>query len=393
MKLSFSRTDFLAAARRLCRVAPETSPTPLLTGILLKADADNLEVTLTATDLETTISCALSAAVYESGSLVINALLFTNMLRLFGEPTVSMELLPNWQLSLTCGNAVFTIGTLPGKDFPSTPVTAPEYVGEITNLPMLVKSTAFLAAKTSDSMPKNCVRLDISGKTARTVTTDGGRLMSCKKPMQEKNKEQTLLIPAAAFSLLASLVENEDKLRMKSSAKAVTFETEQMTFTTRLGVGSYIDADSVLSNITGCYEALVDADVLQEALDVLEVGAVAGDQLHMVFQLDGIALDFNGERTQAATHAIAQVASPMPPEGFYYPLKNFCQGIYAMSGLLKLSVASSGFLMIEGDGQSFLQSPVRYKARTLKPHAKPKAETDEKPTKKTKTKKPASKAA
>lgn len=393
MKLSFNRTDFLGAARRLCKVAPETNPVQALTGILLEADADNLEVTLTATNLETIIICNLSAAVYESGSAIVNAVLFTEMLRRFGEATVSVEQQTNGQLSLTCGSAAFIVGTLPSDDFPNIPVTKPEYVGEVVGLPALVKSTAFLVSKGSDGDPKHCVRMDFKGKSARAVSTDGTRLMSCKKSLPTENKPLTLLIPVTAFTLLASLVENDETLRLKSSTKQVTFKTEQMTFTTRLGIGSYIDVDSVLSSVAGCYEALVEAKALQDATNMMDAIAVAGDQLNMVFRLDGIALQSNSERAQSKSHAIAQVTTPMPPEGFYYPLRNFYQGISTMSGMLKLSVTIAGFLLAEGDGQTYFQTPVRYKEKTLKRPEKSKDEAAEKPAKKSKTTKKAAKAA
>lgn len=395
MKLSFDRKDFLEAAKRLCKVAPPTHNNPILTGVLLEADAENLEVTLTATDLITTVCCNLSAAVYEGGSVVVNAELFANMLRLFDEATVSAELSPNGrQISLSCGNAVFTIGALSGEAFPRIPVPNPEYTGKLAGLPSLAKHTAFLVprAKVDGESPKHCVRLELSNAAARAISTDGSRLMCCTKPLQGENKPVSLLLPVEALTLLASMVGEEETLRLKSSARFITFESDKMAFITRLGTGSYIDADSVLSAVTALYEAVVDAKALQDALDAAESVALVGDQLNMVFRMDGIGFESNSERAKSKFYVIAQVTAPMPPEGFYYPLKKFCQGIAAMSGILKLSVTSAGFLLVEGTGQTLFQSPVQYREKVLKRPDKPKNE-DEKPAKKTKTTKKAAKAA
>lgn len=396
MKIILNRVDFLQAARQLCKVAPETSPAPAITGILLEADADNLEVTMTATNVETTISRTLPATVYESGSVVVNAVLFSEMLRLFGEATVKLELIKNNQLLLSSGNAVYSVATLPAEEFPKLKIPAPDYVGEIEGICSLVKSTAFVVSKTNSNLALRCVRLDISGNTARTLTTDGNRLMACKKSFSEKNKATTLLIPVTAFSLLASLVEDDAKLRLKSSARMVTFESKDMVFTTLLGVGQFIDADSVIASISGCYDALVDAKALNESLGMLDAVASAGDQLHVTFELGSIALELSGEHVKCQSQAVAQVITPMLPEGFYYPVKAFCQGLSAMSGMIKLSVSASGFLVVTSDELTFFQSPVRYKEKILKAPGKKKSdatETAAKPAKKTKPKKPASKAA
>lgn len=396
MKIILNRVDFLQAARQLCKVAPETSPLKSVTGILLEADADNLEVTLTSTNIETTISRTLSATVYEGGSVVVNAVLFSEMLRLLGEVTVKLELLKSNQLILTSGNAVYSVATLPAGEFPKPKIPAPEYVGEIEGLCSLVKNTAFVVSKTNTNLALRCVRLDIVGNTARTLTTDGNRLMACKKSLSGKNKPQTLLIPAHAFSLLASLVEDDVKLQLKSSARMVTFESKEMVFTTLLGVGQFIDADSVIANVSGCYDALVDANALNASLGMLDAVASAGDQLHMVFQLGSIALELNSEHAKCKSQAIAQVITPMPPEGFYYPIKALCQGLSAMNGMIKLSVSTAGFLVVTGEELTFFQSPVRYKEKTLKAAGKKKpdaAETAANTAKKPKTKKSASKAA
>ena len=389
MKVSLNRQDFLQAARRLSKVAPQASSTACLTGILLEADAENLEVTMTATNLEMSISCTLPAAVMISGSVVVNATLFTDMLRLFGEATVLMEVLPNQQIHLTSGHASYSIATLSSADYPKMKVSSINHTTEITNLHSLVKSTAFAVSKDATNPTLKCVKLEISDGNARAVSTDGMRLMTCTKALPEDSIPLTLLIPSSAFSLLASLVRDDEKLRLQSSDRVAVFENDVMTFTTLLGTGSYIDVDSVLSSITGCYEALVDAKELSSALDLLDAVATGSDQLHMVFTLGSISLSCTNDHAVCHAQAVAQILIPMPPEGFYYPLRSFSQCISAMSGMLKLSVSSNGFLMVESGAQTFMHSPARPRTKTLE---KPKAEKATKPKGKT-TKKAAPKAA
>lgn len=388
MNVSLDRLEFLQAARKLCKIAPQSSTATCLTGILLEADAENFEVTMTATNLEVSMSYTLSAAVRESGKAVVNAVLFTDMLRLLGEPTVKLELQENLQMHISGGKAHFVIMTLSAADYPKMQLPAAEHTAEITDLHTLVKSTAFVAAKGNSNLTLKCVKLEIAGNTARTIGTDGARLMTCKKALEGSNTPLTLLISADCFSLLASMVEDTEKLTLECSARYAVFIGEAMTFITRLGTGSYVDVDSVLQGIQGIYEAFVDAKELHAALDTLEAGACASDQAQMVFTLAGISFSCDGQHAKSRSQATAQVTSPMPPEGFYYPLKNLSQGIAVMSGLLKLTVSANGFLLVSNEEQTLLQSPLRPKAKSAK--LPPKAKTE----KKTKTtKKAADKAA
>lgn len=387
MKFSLNRLDFLRAAKQLCRVAPETNSTDIITGILLEADADNLEVTMTATNIECTLTRTLPAAVHESGRVVVNAALFAQMLRLFGEASVTVALVQNEQLSLACGKARYTVATRPANDFPSIPVPPPTYTAEIADLPAMVKTTAFLASRTGTDMPRRCVRLDIASGVMRAASTDGTRLMLCKKPLPVQNEPQTLLIPVAAFTLLASLVGDDETLKLSSSPQYAVFENHEMTFTARLGHGNFIDVDSVISSITGCYEAIIDSKDLHGALEAFDAAATAGDQLHIVFQPDQIALASNSEQALCRTKVAAQVRTPMPPEGFYYPLKKLLQGLLSMNGLLRLSVSTAGYLIVTGAGQTYFQTPARYQEKRLKVPGQKEKEQEKSSKEKNKTSK------
>lgn len=382
MKLTFNRLEFLQAARKLCKLAPITNSVQALTGILLEADAENFEVTMSATNLEAGMSCTLSAAVLEGGGAVVNAVLFVDMLRLLGESTVTMEVLPNQQMNVTSGNASYSMMTLNAADYPKIKLPEPEHTAVMTDLHTLVKSTAFVVLKNGQNLPLKCVRLEMGGDTVRAIGTDGNRLMTCKKSMDSKNEPLTLLIPSDCFSLLASMVEDSDKLTLETSAKYAVFHNEQMTFTTRLGFGSYIDVDSVLSGIKGCYEALVDANALNAALDMLSAVSSNSDPVQVVFSLGCLTFFCDSKGSTAHSQAVAQVPIPTPPEGFWYPLKSFYQGISTMHGTLKLTASINGFLMISNEEQTFLVSPLRPKAKDAKAPSKPKSTKKSKSSKK-----------
>ena len=62
MEFSCDRKSLLAAARRTAKAAASTTTVDALAGILLTADAENYELTLSATDLNIAITCTPVAA-------------------------------------------------------------------------------------------------------------------------------------------------------------------------------------------------------------------------------------------------------------------------------------------------------------------------------------------
>lgn len=74
-----------------------------------------------------------------------------------------------------------------------------------------------MAAKGNSNLMLKCVKLEIAGNTARTIGTDGARLMTCKKALEGNNTPFTLLIPVDCFSLLASAVTPAPKNKIRQA--------------------------------------------------------------------------------------------------------------------------------------------------------------------------------
>ena len=359
MQLSFNRTDMLAIAKKLSKIAPSSSNVEVLTGILIEADADSFEVSLTACNLEVSLCCTMAAAVAESGRAVLNTHLFAGMLSLFGESTVTMEVSPTMHANLSSGNASYTIMAMPANNYPKPMLPATTTEIQLSNLNSLVTKTVFAVSKNKENLALQCIKLEVGNEFMRATGTDGGKLMAFRKEIAANNKPLSLLIPSAAFQLLAGIVNDTDKLTVSATDKQAVFKTDNMTFVTRLGHGTYLDVDSVLASIKKRYEAVVDTGELRSALDMIDVVAAASDRVQMVFQLGSIALSCDGENGTASAQAKAQVFSPMQEEGFYYPIKSLLQCAKAMGSWLQLSVSDTGMLLISNDEQTFMQVPMR----------------------------------
>lgn len=380
MEFSCDRKSLLAAAKRTAKAAAASSNVESLTGILLSADADHYELSLSATNLNHAIICAVAAPVLQGGSIVVGAKLFVEMLSLLGGQTVEVRLLPQNQLEVSSDTTRYQIACLSANSFPV--LRLPEATGEVEigSVKSLAKQTVFAAARSGASVMQ-CIRLELDPDSLRAVGCDGSVLSSVQRKNPGSSSTQ-LLIPASSLSLLAGLVGAEEKLLLSSDGERAAFRsTEQnMTFTTRLGTGSYLDVNSVLSCVTTQYEAVVDADLFQKALDSVNILAEADSVLvNLVFSLGMLSLSCKNTAGTVKNEVPAQVTGLMPPEGFYYQSRKLYQGVRSMTGPIHLTISGTGLLLASGGEQSFFQTP------SMKPTAKA--------TKRTKTKKKAAKAA
>lgn len=373
MVFSCDRKTMLTAVKRTAKAAASSSKLEILSGILLSADAENYELFLAATDLNLSIACTVAAPVVRSGRAVVSAKLFSEMLSLLGGQTVEVQLLPQNQLEVSSGSTRYQIACLPADDFPVPQFPQPAGEVEISGIRSLAKQTAFAAARSGSSVMQ-CVKLELTPDSLRAVGCDGSVLSSVRRE-NAGGSPAGLLIPASALSLLAGLAGDEETLLLSSDGKQAVFRSPEqaMTFAVRLGTGSYLDVDSVLSCVNRQYEAVVDAALFREALDGVNALAENSSTLvNLVFSLGLLSLSCESAAGSAKNEVPAQVTAVTPPEGFYYQGKKLFQGVRAMTGPIRLTVSDAGLLLVSGGEQSFFQTPSRKQAAKTAKKAKKK---------------------
>ena len=381
MQFSCNRKELLAAAKRTAKAASISTKVSVLTGMLIQADADNYERTLTATNMEIAISCTVPAPVASGGSIVINAMLFVEMLSLLDGQTVEVTAHPNEHISISSGATQYLVAGLPAESFPPLQIPEQAEAVPICRLKGVAKQTVFAAAK-SGNLAMQCIKLETRQSSFRAIGCDGSILSSSRREISD-GKDMQLLIPSSSLSVLAGLVEDEEELLLSADEKQAVVRSPEhnMVFTARLGNGSYLDADGVLAGIVKQYEAVVDAAEFRRALD--GVCTLPGSVLvNLTFSLGEISMSSETEVGTAKDAAAAQVFAVTPEEGFHYQGRKLLQGIQTMQGPIRLSLSDTGILLVTSAEQSFMQTP----SRKLVVKSKKKTAKAEKTTKKSKAK-------
>jgi DNA polymerase-3 subunit beta len=157
-------------------VSRSLSTRPIMTallGIVIDAQKD---VTLSASDLETSAKSSFNADVKEAGRVLVPGRLLSEISKNLPNKSVSFTL-DGSRVLVTAGSAKFTLPTLPINEYPNLP-TLPETSGSITSeLFATAVNQVAVAAGRDDSLPTlTGIHVDINKESITLAATDRYRL-------------------------------------------------------------------------------------------------------------------------------------------------------------------------------------------------------------------------
>ena len=181
MKIRLERDVLAEAVQWAARSLPVRPSVPILAGLLVRADAEN--VTFSSFDYETSARISVPAMVADEGEALISGRLLVISRSLPGKPVdISAD---DSRMELICGSARFTLQTLPVGDYPNLP-SMPEETGTVRSDAFAgAVSQVVVAAGRDELLPVfTGVRVEIEGDSFRCWLpmlpdgTEGARLES-----------------------------------------------------------------------------------------------------------------------------------------------------------------------------------------------------------------------
>jgi DNA polymerase-3 subunit beta len=243
MKFSVPRDDFLAHLGVAVRGVSTRSAIQTLSGVMLRAGSDGLE--LQATDMELGIRVRVGAKVERDGSAVLPGRLLLDVVRSLPKDELSLEYRSTEQdVEVVAGPSRFHLRTLPADDFPRLPEAGDAAV-------MRLPAAAFVetigrvarSASRDETRPHlTGVLVSASGKELRMVATDSYRL-SVKETPLESALEGTLEanVPARTLQELSriAVVDTEGEIGVAALEHQVIFQLGDVVLSSRLVEGRF----------------------------------------------------------------------------------------------------------------------------------------------------------
>lgn len=248
MKFICSRERLMEAVSIVQKAVATRSTLPILDGILIESTAGS-GLKLIGYDLETGIECMVEADVPESGSVVINARMFGDIVRKLPDDIVSIESTANFSITIDSGSSHFSIKGIRSDDFPKIPTVEEGAQLRIKQNVMrdLIRQTIFAVSSDESRPVLNGCCLVSDGKRLEMVAIDGFRLALRRHVSEETLPEMRYIIPGKALNEVARILQpSETTVDISQSQNHILFDTGRVKLVSRLIQGDYMNYNSII---------------------------------------------------------------------------------------------------------------------------------------------------
>ena len=247
MKINVEKEKILKAINSVTKAVASKTPMPILEGILIQTN-DN-EVKLTTYDLEIGIEYILECEVKEQGATVVNAIMFSEIIRKLPDTDISISINEQNLLEIECEGSLYKLATMNPDEFPELPQINIENSVEIeqNTLKDMIRKTIF-AVSTEENRPifTGCL-FEITNNKLNVVAVDGFRLAWKSKFLQSKINDFTAVIPGRTLNEINKiLVDSFDTIKIGIAKNQALFEMENCKIVTRLLDGEFLNYSSVI---------------------------------------------------------------------------------------------------------------------------------------------------
>lgn len=254
MKFVCPQSELNAHLSLVSRVVPSRPSKPVLSNVLLKADASTGMVTLIGFDETLGIETSFQAAVDADGELTLPAKLLENIVsRLPSEDIAIEEMETDAAITLTSSSGEYQVRGLSAEDYPSLPLVEDGQAAKISAEALLEGLRGVLFATSPDEAKQvlTGVHLLSEADVLEFAATDGHRLAVVKTSDESAQGEgaiadQPLVIdvtvPAKAMRELEKMLQgyaSSDPISLRLDRTQVIFEIGHQKLTTRLLEGQY----------------------------------------------------------------------------------------------------------------------------------------------------------
>ncbi|MBM7690219.1 DNA polymerase III subunit beta [Enterococcus ureilyticus] len=254
MKLTVKRNIFLQELQTVQRAISSKTTIPILTGVKIVLTDEGL--TLTGSNADISIESFLSKedekaqmTIESTGSIVLQARFFGEIIRKLPEDMFTLEVLDNNQVAITSGKADFTVNGLDADNYPHLPVIDAKNQIQLPVhlLTKIINETGF-AVSLHESRPiLTGVHFILDNQKLLAVATDSHRLSQRIIPIEQAAENFNIVIPGKSLTELSRSFTNEEEMvEISIMENQVLFKTQNMYFYSRLLEGNYPDTNRLI---------------------------------------------------------------------------------------------------------------------------------------------------
>ena len=247
MKIICEKDLLLKGINSVVKAASSKTTMPVLEGILIQTNEN--EIKLTTYDLEIGIEYIMNCNIQEQGSTVVNAVMFSEIIRKLPDTEISIYINENNLLVIECEGSLYKLATMNPDEFPELPKIEVEnsITLEQNNLKNMIRKTIF-AVSTEENRPifTGCL-FEINNNSINVVAVDGFRLALKSNFLTSKSNDFKAVIPGKTLNEVNKIISDSfDLITIGVAKNQAVFEMENCKIVTRILDGEFLNYSSVI---------------------------------------------------------------------------------------------------------------------------------------------------
>ncbi len=269
MKFSIARQDLDKAIQRVLTVVSPKTTLPVLANFLVEADGKKNAISITATDLDMTVTTRAEAQVEEGGAATLPAKRFAEIVRELREADVKLAAEAE-EISIRSRKSKFRIVGIPTEEFPTLPKSDPAsaFSVDAEGLVRMIDKVAFCTSKDETRPSLNGAFWEFTADSMGMTATDGHRLASFRTKGKFKSLAgKNMIVPPKALSHAVRIIgaEADGAVKVSVHENHVAFFIGSTTINSRLLEGPFPNYQQVIPKDND-KEFLVDRAELASAV-------------------------------------------------------------------------------------------------------------------------------
>lgn len=307
MNFILSSTSLLRHLQSISGVLSTSNSLPILDNFLFEI-ADG-QLTVSASDLETTMRTTLEVEANESGKIAVPAKLILDVLKsLPDQPCTFLVDQTNFSIEIAYDNGKSKMVGYNGEEFPSTPKleksSSIKVSGEIIS--RAINKTLFATGNDDLRPVMSGVFCQFSPEDITFVATDAHKLVRYRRMDSEATGSSSFILPKKPLNLLKSNLSGNEEVLMEYNESNAVFTFNDIVLICRLIDGKYPNYDAVIPKEN---PNVLTIDRVQFLGSIKRVSIFANKTTHQIklklagseLALSAEDIDFNNESNERLT--------------------------------------------------------------------------------------------
>ncbi|MCX6180542.1 MAG: DNA polymerase III subunit beta [Bacteroidetes bacterium] len=248
MKFIVSSAPLLKQLQLISGVLNSSNALPILDNFLFNIDEGNL--TISASDLEITMSTQLQIESKEKGKVAIPAKLLIDTLKTFPDHPLTFSInKENFGVEILSDYGKYKLSGFNGEEFPKTPAIEQASTVEINAKVLLnaINKTLFAAGNDELRPVMSGVFCELSAENITFVATDAHKLVRYRRNDSKSDRTASFILPSKPLTILRSNLGGKDSVvKVEYNQSNAFFTFDNVNLICRLIEGKYPNYEAVI---------------------------------------------------------------------------------------------------------------------------------------------------